>query len=172
MSRRENLIKVIETHISKYSNTEYIDKDKYDFLNSIDFNYYSLCNLNTTDIFKVYYSCFSNTSFKVVSNKFDFLSEYLNRIKPEHFLELNDIYDFFYKVIMTSDPREFYMEEDSYENMLSKFNTFKFPMNIRKFIVDIFKDEDIINFNAYNGFINLCNSLNKLTIVGSISYLI
>lgn len=172
MSNKDKLIKFINYYINKYSSTEYINKDKYNFLNSIDFNYYNLCKLKITDIFKLYYSCFSNTSFEIITNKFDFLSNYLNRIKPTHFLELNDIYDFFYEIITTSDPRKFYIEQDTYENMLLKFNTFPYPPNIKKFIIDIFSDEDEINFNAYNGFLNLCNSINKLNIVGSISYLI
>ena len=172
MSKKDNVIKFIDYNISKCSESQYIDKDKYEFLNSIDFDYCSLCQLNMTDIFKLYYSCFSNTSFEVVSSKFDFLSKYLNRIKSENFMELSDIYDFFYRIIMTSDPRNFYMEKDTYENMLSKFNSFPYPAKLKKFIIDIFKDGEIINFNAYNGFLNLCNTMNKITIVGSISYLI
>lgn len=172
MSNKDSVIKFIEYNISKCSNSQYMDKDKYDFLNSIDFDFCRLCYMDTADIFKLYYSCFSNTAFNVVSNKFEFLREYLNRIKPEHFMILNDIYDFFYNIIMSGNPRDFYMEEDTYENMLSKFNAFTYPSKIKKFIIDTFKDGEKINFNAYNGFLNLCNSLNKITIVGSISYLI
>lgn len=172
MSRKENIIKVIESHISMYRETEYINKNKYEFLNTLDFDYYNLSHLNMTDIFKLYYSCFSNTSFDIICNKFDFLSEYLNRIKPKHFIKLNEIYNFFNEILICGDPYEFYMEQDTYENMLTKFNTFKYPDNIKKFIIDIFSDEEKINFNAYNGFLNLCNSLNKITIIGSISFLI
>lgn len=172
MSRKENIIKTIESHISMYTNTEYINKNKFEFLNTLDFDYNNLSHLNMTDIFKVYYSCFSNTSFDIICNKFDFLSEYLNRIKPKHFIELNNIYNFFNEILICGNPRDFYMEQDTYENMLTKFNTFKYPDNIKKFIIDIFNDEEKINFNAYNGFLNLCNSLNKITIIGSISFLI
>ena len=172
MSNKDNVIKFIEYNISKCVNSQYIDKDKYDFLNSIDFDYCNLCYMETADIFKLYYSCFSNTSFKVVSSKFEFLKDYLNRIKPEHFLILNEIYNFFYDILLNGNPRDFYMEEDTYQNMLLKFNTFPYPTTIKKFIVNTFKDGETINFNAYNGFLNLCNSLNKITIIGSISFLI
>ena len=172
MSSKDSVIKFIEYNMSKCVNSQYINKDKYNFINSIDFDFCRLCYMDTADIFKLYYSCFSNTDFNIVCNKFDFLREYLNRIKPEHFLILNDIYNFFYDIILNGNPREFYMEEDSYENMLKKFNTFTYPAKIKKFIMDTFKDGEVINFNAYNGFLNLCNSLNKITIIGSISFLI
>lgn len=172
MSSRDRVIKFIEYNISKYTNAQYLEIEKYDFLDSINFDYCALSFLNTSDIFKLYYTCFSNTSYQIISSNFEFLKKNLNRIKPKHFMILNDIYEFFKEIIKNGNPRDFYIEEDTYSNMLSKFNTFSYPVKLKKFFIDIFKNGEKIDFNAYNGFLNLCNSLNKISIIGSISFFI
>lgn len=166
-------IKVVDFYIKKYNNLKFEKEDRLSFLNEFKFHFYHLSKLSTSKIFKIYYTCFSRLSMPLIHTRIDFISEYLDRIKPENFLDLNEVYNFFYNCLMSNKIKDCYIKQDDYENMLKQFNSMGFEKELELFLKETFRKKDnTIDFNAYNGFLNLCNEPNKLTFISSISNLI
>ena len=165
-------LKIIDFFIRKINKKEYNNQTKIEYLDCINFDYLELSKMKVSELFKIYYICFSNLDMVTIENRVDIIKKYLDRIKSKDFGKLDSVYNYFYDYARNKDMIKFYIKNSDYQDMLNQFKTINYPSELELFFTKIFNHNGSIDFNAYNGFLNLCCTTNKLSFVGAIGNII
>ena len=164
----DKFFKIIDFYIKKINNTVFENQNKLNFLNEINIEYKVLYKESFTDLLKLYYVCFSNQNFLTTNIIFAQLEEYLNRITFSDVLILDKLYNELSNSIKNNEIDNYLIKSEKYEDMVEEFNNIDLDKDIKLFFKKLFINQNIINFDAYNTFIKLLNTNNKLSFLKSI----
>ncbi len=163
-------LKLIDLYIEKTNKKQYPFQDRLDFLNKYNYDYLSLSQENTITLFKLFYTCFTKNDMNNINYFIDRIKIYIDKITGEDYLDLNKIYEYFSILVENSSVKNYLIDYDTYENMLKNFKNLKYPKEIELFFINKFSNEEnIMDINAYNYFLNYLNTVNKLNIFKEIT---